>query len=120
MITVIGKIIDPHNIVEVAQEVQTTFGKGGNPDATIIEDYIGYTNTPLSNGYFRATFDPAYATAMEYIESIGGAETVQMILVEWDGQTEFITDPETGEQLGFHNHIPMAPKPEPIIEEDQQ
>ena len=91
MITVICKLKDGFTVVDAAQEVKATLGKGGNPDALIIEDYIGYTNCPTCNGYFRASFDPAYAAALQYIKDNGGAQTVELIDIEWEGQKMFQT-----------------------------
>ncbi len=60
MITCIGKLKDrsvieasedseplspQYTLAEVAAEVKATLGKGGNPDALVIEDYIGYPIT---------------------------------------------------------------------------
>lgn len=75
-----------YTLQEVAQEVWEVFGKGGNPSAPIIEEYVGYVNSPVGNGYCRAAFDPAFTTALQYIQEIDGAESCEVISVETDGQ----------------------------------
>lgn len=106
MITCIGKLKDrpiiegsedseplspQYTLAEVAAEAKETLGKGGNPGASIIEEFVGYTNCPTCNNYFRASFDPAYAAALQYIKDNGGAQTVELIAIEWDGQKMFQT-----------------------------
>ena len=91
MITVICKLKDGFTIIDAAQEVKATLGKGGNPDALVIEDYIGYTNCPTLGPYFRASFDEAYAVALQHIKDTGGATTCEIINIEWEGQKMFQT-----------------------------
>ena len=79
-----------YTMAEAAKEVKEAFGKGGNPDAPIPEEFVGWVNTPPTpDGYFRCAFDVAYAQAMEYVQSIGGTVTCDIIAVEWDGQEMF-------------------------------
>ena len=114
MITVICKLKDGFTIYDAAQEVKDTLGKGGNPNAQVIEDYVGYTNCPTIGPYFRASFEEAYATALEYIQSIDGAETCEIIDIEWDGQKMFYyeIDPEVGpEPLGMISNCPIYHEP---------
>lgn len=122
MITCIGKLKDrpvieqsedsepleplspQYTLAEVAAEVKETLGKGGNPGASIIEEFIGYTNCPALGPYFRASFDEAYAAALQYIKDNGGAQTCEIIEIEWDGQKMFYVevDPTVGpEPLGM-------------------
>lgn len=76
-----------YTMAEAAQEVKEAFGKGGNPDAPIPEEFVGWVNTPPTpDGYFRCAFDAAYSQAMEYVQSIGGTVTCDIIAVEWEGQ----------------------------------
>lgn len=90
-LTVICKLKEGYGITDAAREVLELLGKGGNPAAPIIEEYVGFVNTPICNGYFRTSFDPAYATALQWIKDNGGAETVELISIEWDGQEMFQT-----------------------------
>lgn len=104
LITTICKLKDGYTIRDNAIEVLETLGKGGNPDAQVIEDFIGYTNCPTLGSYFRASFDEAYATALQYIKDTGGAETCEIIEIEWYGQKMLYTevDPAVGpEPLGM-------------------
>lgn len=104
MITVICKLKEGCTIADAAQEVKITLGKGGNPDAQVVEDFIGYTNCPTLGPYFRASFDPAYAYALEYIRDNGNADTCEIIDIEWDGQKMFYhkINPDVGlEPLGM-------------------
>lgn len=104
MITVICRLKDGYSIADAAQEVKDTLGKGGNPDAQVIEDFVGYTNCPTLGPYFRASFDPAYAAALEYLKEIDGSETCEVVDVEWEGQKMFYHEinPEIGpEPLGM-------------------
>lgn len=96
MKTVICKIKPGYTIEQIAAEIKTAFGIGGNPEAPITEEYVGWVNTaPTPDGYFRAAFDEAYAAACQYISDNGGAETVELIKIEWDGQEMF----QVGEYL---------------------
>jgi len=104
LITTICKLKDGYTIRDNAIEVLTTLGKGGNPDALVIEDFVGYTNCPTLGSYFRASFDEAYAAALQYIKDNGGAQTCEIIDIEWDGQKMFYVevDPAVGpEPLGM-------------------
>lgn len=119
MITVICKLKDGFTIVDAAKEVKDTLGKGGNPDATVIEDYVGYTNVLTLGPYFRASFDEAYAVALEYLQSIDGAETCEIIDIEWEGQRMFYheIDPEVGlEPLGMIGNCPIYQEPVEVVE----
>lgn len=114
MITVICKLKDGFTIVDAAQEVKATLGKGGNPDSQVIEDFIGYTNCPTLGPYFRASFDEAYAAALLYIKDTGGAETCEIIDIEWDGQRMFYVevDPAVGpEPLGMISNCAVYQEP---------
>ena len=118
MITVICKLKDGFTIVDAAAEVEATLGKGGNPDAQVIEDFVGYTNCPTLGPYFRASFDSAYAAALQYIKDTGGAETCEIIDIGWDGQEMFYgeVDPTVGaEPLGMISNC--AVYQEPVEEE---
>ena len=123
MITVICKLKDGFTIVDAAQEVKSTLGKGGNPDAQVIEDFVGYTNCPTLTDqfgiqYYRASFDPAYAVALQYIKDTGGAETCEIVEIEWDGQKMFFVevDPAVSlEPLGMISNC--AVYQEPVEEE---
>lgn len=75
-----------YSLTEVAKEVWEVFGKGGNPTAPIIEEYIGYVNTPVINGYCRAGFDSQFTTALQCIKEIDGADSCEIISVEVEGQ----------------------------------
>ena len=114
MITVICKLKDSHTIADAAQEVKDTLGKGGNPDAQVIEDFVGYTNCPTLGLYFRASFDEAYATALQYIKDTDGAETCEIVDIEWDGQKMFLIegDPDAGpEPLGMISNCAVYQEP---------
>lgn len=99
-VTIIAKLKEGYTIEQAAYEVWETFGKGGNPDPDInIEEHLGWVNTPVSNGYVRCRVDTYYADTLEYLESIGGADTIDLVAVERDGQQEF--DVGNGELLGM-------------------
>ena len=116
MITVICKLKDGFTIIDAAREVKATIGKGGNPDAQVIEDFIGYTNCPALGPYFRASFDEAYAVALQYIKDTSGAETCEIIDIEWDGQKMFYVDLAVGpEPLGMISNCAVYQEP---VEED--
>ena len=96
MKTVICKVKPEYTIEQVAAEIRAAFGRGGNPEAPIPEEFVGWANTvPTSDGYFRAAFDEAHATACQHIADNGGAETVDLVKIEWDGQEMF----QVGEYL---------------------
>lgn len=85
-ITCIGRIKEGYTIADVAQEIWEVFGRGGNPEAPIPEEFVGYVNTPVINGYYRAGFDPQFTVALQYIQEIDGADSCEIISVETDGQ----------------------------------
>lgn len=119
MITVICKLKDGFTIVDAAAEVLTDLGKGGNPDAQVIEDFIGYTNCPTLGPYYRASFDESYAVALQYIKDTGGAETCDIIDIEWDGQKMFYVevDPAVGpEPLGMISNCAVYQVPVEVEE----
>lgn len=92
MVTVILKIREGKTLADVAGEVKATFGKGGNPDAPIVEEHLGFVNTPLTpDGYVRCLIDQSFGVALDYIESVGGSTTADLIHVEWEGQEMFQT-----------------------------
>lgn len=107
-ITCIIRLKEGFGMADVAHEVWEVFGKGGNPDAPIIEEYVGYVNTPLCNGYVRAAFDPEYVHTLTCIREIDAAESAEIIRIETDGQTEYVVDEATGELLGYIAGLPMA------------
>lgn len=112
-ISCIAKIKDVEDttLIPVAEEIQSTLGAGGNIDpGAIIEERVGFVNTPISNGYFRTSFDPAYATALQWIKDNGGAETVDLISIEWEGQEMFQTGIDADgnpEWLGLIGSLPV-------------
>ena len=88
MITCIAKIKEGHTIQELAREVWELFGEGGNPDAPIAEEFVGYVNSPItSDGYIRCAFNESYIPALDYIKEIDGSDAATVILVEHNGQT---------------------------------
>lgn len=113
MITVICKLKDGFTIADTAKEVKATLGKGGNPDAQVVEDFIGYTNCPTLGPYFRASFDEAYAAALEYLQSIDGATTCEIIDIEWEGQKMFYHDLEP---LGMISNCAIYHEPAEVVE----
>lgn len=119
-ITCIGRIKEGYTIADVAQEVWEVFGKGGNPDAPIIEEYVGYVNTPLCNGYVRAAFEPEYVHTLTCIKEIDAAESAEIIRIETDGQTEYVVDEATGELLGYIAGLPMAESAKEVSTDDDQ
>lgn len=92
MITCIAQIKENHTIQELAQEVWELFGEGGNTEAPIIEEFLGYVNTPItSDGYVRCAFNAKYITALGYIKEIDGSDAATVISVESEGQEMFDT-----------------------------
>lgn len=73
-------------LADLANEVKAVFGEGGNAEAPIIEEYIGFVNSPIQNGYVRVLIGKAFGMALEYIQDHGGSEHAELIKVEWDGQ----------------------------------
>jgi len=71
--------------IALATFAKETFGEGGNPEANIVEDYLGYVNTPPLKGYVRTRIGQAYGLALEYIEENGGSPVAELIRVEWPG-----------------------------------
>lgn len=121
MITVIGRVRVELGFTEAdaANEVKATFGEGGNPEAPINEEYLGFVNTPITaEGYTRVLVNQAFGAALDYIKSIGGSTTIELIEVEWEGQKVFRvgTDAEGNpEYLGVIAGAPIYHEP---IEEE--
>ncbi|WP_020675573.1 hypothetical protein [Geopsychrobacter electrodiphilus] len=75
---------DPHaTLVALAELSLAMYGEGGNPDAKITEDFLGFVNTPVFGGYVTMRITEAYAMALEYIEANGGNPMAELIRVEW-------------------------------------
>jgi hypothetical protein len=105
-VDVILKFKPPYDVdtqtgfIALANFAKENFGEGGNPEATRVEDYIGYVNTPPLKGYTRVRINQAYGQALEYVEANGGNEFAELIRVEWPGQGPGTTiDPETQEAV---------------------
>lgn len=102
MITCIAKLKEGHTIVDTAREVWEVFGKGGNPEAEQVENFVGWVNSPVIGGYFRVLFDEEYITALRYIKEIDAADSVEVISVEVDGQEDlFIGEELLGKIAGI-------------------
>ena len=76
-------------LADLAAEVKATFGEGGNAEAPIVEEYIGFVNSPIQSGYVRVLIGKAFGMALEYIQDHGGSEHADLIQVEWEGQEMF-------------------------------
>jgi len=109
-------------IIDTATEIQETLGLGGNPAPDVIEEErIGYCCHPTTpcviNGETgligRASFDPAYGEALEYIRTTTGAETAVILEVEADGQTVCLFERPDGEmqELGYISNVSMHHEP---------
>ena len=107
-ITCIARLKEGYTMADVAREVWEIFGRGGNPDAQIPEEYLGRVNHPVHNGYVRAAFEPEYVHTLTCIQEIDAAESAEIIRIETDGQTEYVVDEATGELLGYIAGLPMA------------
>lgn len=94
MITCVAKLKEGHTIADAAKEVWEVFGKGGNPEAEQVEDFVGWVNSPVIEGYFRALFAEEYITALQYIKEIDAADSVEVIAVETDGQDDLLIGEE--------------------------
>ena len=119
MITCIARIKAGYTIEQAAQEVWEVFGRGGHHGAEIVEEHIGWVNTPVQEGYFRCAIDSDYSVAMRYVQEIDGADTCEVISVEDQGQEMYQvgTDESGGPvYLGIIAGVGMAAV-EPVVEE---
>ena len=129
MITCVTKIKEGYTIQDVAREVWEVLGEGGNPQATIPEEYVGFVNTPIQDGWIRATFDEKYIPYLLGIKEIDGVDSAEIVDVEMNGQKDYIINvvpeltledgtiiPPRDEMLGYISGIPFYT--EPIIEKD--
>ena len=116
--SVIYWIKPTYTIINTATEIKETLGEGGNPEPDIIEEErIGYCCHPTQecviNGEIgrigRASFDPAYGEALEYIRTTTGAVTAIILEVEADGQGVYMFERPDGEmqELGYILNVPM-------------
>ena len=64
----------------LAQYAIDNFGKGGNPEATHPQEYIGWRNTTMFGPYFTTEIDAIFGQALEMI---GATAKCKLIRVEW-------------------------------------
>jgi len=113
-------------IIDTALEIKETLGIGGNTELDVIEEErIGYCCHPTQECVIggevgrigRASFDPAYGEALEYIKQTSGAETAVILEVEESGQKAYMFELPDGEmqELGYISNVLVYH--EPIIED---
>jgi hypothetical protein len=89
MVTVILQFKPPYDtdhetgLALLAQTALDLFGTGGNPTAAQVEEFLGWVNTPVSNGYVRVLIDDYAANALE---AMGDNSVGTLIRVERMGQ----------------------------------
>jgi len=110
--TIIFKILgDPEaSLPLAAQECPALLGAGANTDPGIIEETFALCNTPVQNGYIRVVATEEFANALEQVNASGyQSPYMQMVMVEHDGQTEFVTAESEGarELLGYMADLPI-------------
>jgi len=116
MITVIIKIKTTPQAAAVL--CLAIFGEGtANPDAPIIEEFIGKCMTPLSDGFSRVIIKDEFIEPCEYLMTDYESDDVEIISIERDGQKMFQTGTDADGNainLGMHNGIPIWH--EPVVE----
>lgn len=70
----------PAAMSALAEQAVALFGKGGNPGAQRVEEYLGYVNTPPVAGLVRVRIDDVFAGALE---QMGENDVVRLVRVEW-------------------------------------
>jgi len=94
------------------------FGAGtANPDAPIIEEFIGKCMTPLSNGITRVKIKDEFIAPCEYLMAEYESDDVEILAMEPDGQKMYQTGVDADgspEYLGMHMGIPVWQ--EPVVE----
>ncbi|HAR37910.1 MAG TPA: hypothetical protein DCS09_04670 [Porphyromonadaceae bacterium] len=121
--TIIFKVLgDPTiSLPLAAQECISLLGAGANTAPSIIEETFSLCNTPVQHGYIRVVANTEFAAALEQVNLSGyQSPYMQLVLIEWDGQTEFVTaeydDPEFGhvrELLGYMAELPIVSPVQP-------
>jgi len=90
-------------------ECLAMFGAGARPEARIFEENFDLGNSILCGDHIRVIVNDAFAGALAQLQASGYTSPhMELVLIEWEGQTEFITreydDPEFGhvrELLGY-------------------
>lgn len=68
----------------LAQQALQLFGTGGNPQASKVEEFLGYVNTPVYGNYITVRVNDTYAKVLEQIQE---NEMVKLIRVQWPDKT---------------------------------
>ena len=93
-------------------------GAGANRQTPkIVEETFALCNTPPQNGYVRIVATPEFAQMLQTVKEQGYESPFgELVLIEWNGQTEFVTaeydDPVLGhvrELLGYMAELPIVP-----------
>jgi hypothetical protein len=85
MVDAILKLKDGKTLADAAAEALAVLGAGGDPNAQSPENFLGFVNTPVQEGYTRVRCTEAYAQALEYIKD---GETCGLVVVLWPGVEE--------------------------------
>lgn len=97
MVEAIIKLKEGKTLADAAAEALALLGAGGNPEASQVEEFLGFCNTPVQHGYTRILCAEAYAQALEFLQS---GETCSLVAVLWPGIEEPTLDLPEGELLG--------------------
>ena len=71
------------------------------PDASQVEGFIGYVNTPIGGGYSRVRIAERFGQALEYVAANFGSPNADLVRVEWplefneETQTQPVYEPIT-------------------------
>ena len=115
-VSIIFRLKTEDALEQMRLECLQLLGAGANRQTPkIIEETFALCNTPPQNGYVRIVATPEFAQTLQAVKDQGyESPFAELILIEWDGQTEFVTaeydDPEFGhvrELLGYMAELPI-------------
>ena len=78
-------------------------------DSTRDEDMFYFNNTPVMEGYLRVPFEIEYIEKLKQYLKERISDNFELVLVEENGQTEFVLP--SGELLGYIGHYPQYVAP---------
>lgn len=88
MITAILKV--KTTLDNVAAECQSLFGEGARFAPDREEHHFAFGNTPVFEGYCRVNVATHIGVALEYLAQTYTSEHVELVMVEWEGQSDYV------------------------------
>ena len=116
-VSIIFRLKTEDALEQMRLECLQLLGAGANRQVPkIVEETFALCNTPPQNGYVRIVATPEFAQMLQTTKEQGyESKYAELVLIEWSGQAEFVTDeyddPEFGhvrELLGYMAELPIV------------